>query len=135
VFNFIQLTQNYLQSRTTFVSGTVVALSATPDSGSTFEGWSGACSGTGTCVITMDANKSVTATFTATQATSGAFDGVWIGTYSGIYTYTSGATWQYTDEQLQVTIQNGIITAQAPIAATSSVNTRVRRLKYTFNLL
>ena len=32
--------------------------------GSTFAGWSGACSGTGTCVVTMSAAQSVTATFT-----------------------------------------------------------------------
>ncbi len=40
-----------------------VTLTATADSGSTFRGWSGACSGRGTCSITMDANRSVTATF------------------------------------------------------------------------
>ena len=31
---------------------------------STFSGWSGACTGTGSCVVTMDAAKAVTATFT-----------------------------------------------------------------------
>jgi hypothetical protein len=46
-----------------FSSGTVVNLTATPDSGSTFAGWSGACSGTGACSVTMDAAKSVSATF------------------------------------------------------------------------
>ena len=45
--------------------GTEVTLTATADTGWTFTGWSGAgCSGTGTCSITMDDNKSVTATFT-----------------------------------------------------------------------
>jgi hypothetical protein len=48
-----------------FDSGTVVNLTATPDSGSTFAGWSGACTGTGACSVTMDAAKSVGATFTA----------------------------------------------------------------------
>jgi Ca2+-binding RTX toxin-like protein len=47
-----------------FTHGTVVTLTATPDSTSTFTGWSGACSGTGACTVTMDAAKSVTATFT-----------------------------------------------------------------------
>ena len=47
----------------TFSSGTKVALTATPASGSTFAGWSGACTGTGTCTVSMDAAKSVTATF------------------------------------------------------------------------
>ena len=45
--------------------GTEVTLTATADTGWTFTGWSGAgCCGTGTCSITMDDNKSVTATFT-----------------------------------------------------------------------
>jgi uncharacterized repeat protein (TIGR02543 family) len=48
----------------TYEMGTVVALIATPDATSTFAGWSGACVGTGACVMTMDAAKSVTATFT-----------------------------------------------------------------------
>ena len=41
------------------------ALVATPDEGSIFKDWSGACSGIDddTCSIQMDANKSVTATF------------------------------------------------------------------------
>lgn len=46
-----------------FPSGTVVTLTATPDADAGFTGWSGACSGTGPCTITMDASKSVTATF------------------------------------------------------------------------
>ena len=47
-----------------YTGGTVVTLTASPDTSSSFSGWSGACSGTGTCVVTMDAAKSVTATFT-----------------------------------------------------------------------
>ncbi len=46
------------------ISGTVVSLTALPDSSSVFGGWSGACSGTSqTCTVTMSANASVTATF------------------------------------------------------------------------
>src|SRR5207245_74618 len=45
-------------------SGTVVTLTATPASGSTFTGWSGGgCFGTGTCAVTMTAATTVTATF------------------------------------------------------------------------
>jgi hypothetical protein len=45
--------------------GTVVTLTATPTAGSIFDGWSGACAGLGACIVTMDAARSVTATFTA----------------------------------------------------------------------
>jgi pectate lyase len=46
-----------------FTSGAVVTLSASPASGSTFTGWSGACSGTGACAVTMSAAQSVVASF------------------------------------------------------------------------
>jgi Fe-S cluster biogenesis protein NfuA/uncharacterized protein (DUF2141 family) len=48
-----------------FNSGTSVTLTAAPAAGSTFAGWSGACTGTGTCTVNMGATQSVTATFAA----------------------------------------------------------------------
>jgi uncharacterized repeat protein (TIGR02543 family) len=53
-----------------FTSGAAVSLAATPAAGSTFTGWSGACSGTGSCTVTMSADQSVTATFTAKSSPS-----------------------------------------------------------------
>ena len=50
-----------------FSNGTVVSLSAAPASNAVFSGWSGACSGAGSCVVTMDAVKNVTAIFTRVQ--------------------------------------------------------------------
>ena len=50
-------------------SGTVVTLTAAAATGSSFAGWSGACTGTGTCTVTMNAAKSVTATFNLNQYT------------------------------------------------------------------
>jgi subtilisin family serine protease len=52
-----------------FTSGTAVTLTAAAASGSTFTGWSGACTGTATtCTVTMSAARTVTATFGATAA-------------------------------------------------------------------
>ncbi len=48
-----------------FASGTVVTLTATPNSGASFNGWGGACSGTATtCTVTMSSARSVSANFT-----------------------------------------------------------------------
>ncbi|HEX5062858.1 MAG TPA: InlB B-repeat-containing protein [Kofleriaceae bacterium] len=46
-----------------FTSGTMVTLTATPTTGSLFVGWSGACSGTGACTITISTAVTVTANF------------------------------------------------------------------------
>lgn len=44
-------------------TGTQVTLAAAPDAGSRFVGWSGACTGTGACTLTLDVARSVTARF------------------------------------------------------------------------
>ena len=48
---------------TTFDAGAAVTLTATAAAGSTFTGWGGDCSGTGTCQLTMSADHTVNATF------------------------------------------------------------------------
>lgn len=59
-------------------SGTVVTLTATPNASSTFAGWSGGgCSGTGSCIVTMNSAQSVNAQFNAiaaNQAPNGVID-------------------------------------------------------------
>jgi hypothetical protein len=85
-----------------FASGTNVTLTAIPDSGSAFGGWSGdvtcSCS---TIIVIMDSNKSVTATFNAlytlTVTKSGAGTGTVTSNPAGIncgatcsYQFTSG---------------------------------------------
>jgi len=46
-----------------YPAGTQVTLTATPASGSTFIGWSGDCSNTGPCTLTLSAMRTVTAQF------------------------------------------------------------------------
>lgn len=53
-----------------YASGTTVTLTATPASGYRLSGWSGACSGTGSCTVSMTAARSVTASFVSDTATA-----------------------------------------------------------------
>ena len=46
-----------------FPIGTMVTLTAASTPGSFFFGWSGACTGTGSCTVTMSAARSVNAGF------------------------------------------------------------------------
>ena len=52
----------------TFLQGASATLTAVPDAGAIFTGWSGGgCSGTGPCVVNLTDNTSVTATFTTLE--------------------------------------------------------------------
>ena len=48
-----------------YSSGTPVMLTATPAGGATFNGWGGACSGNGSCLLTMNSIENVTAMFSS----------------------------------------------------------------------
>ena len=49
----------------TYLAGTLVSMNENPDANSSFDSWSGACTGQG-CSLTMDADKTVTAMFDLT---------------------------------------------------------------------
>jgi len=71
--------------RAAFKSGTAITLTAAPAAGSTFAGWSGACSGTASCHVTVSANASITATFSK-AVTSATLTVTRAGTGSGTVT-------------------------------------------------
>jgi hypothetical protein len=89
-----------------FDEGTVVNLTATPATGSTFTGWSGGgCSGSGACTVTLGVNTSVNAVFTLNKYTlTGTVTGTGSGTIAaqglsctgntctGIYDYNTTVT-------------------------------------------
>jgi hypothetical protein len=82
-----------------FPTGNTVTLTADPASGSTFVGWSGPCSGTGSCTVTMSTDQTVSARFdllpvfvTLTVNKSGSGDGTVTSDPPGI---NCGATCQF----------------------------------------
>lgn len=72
-----------------YAAGTLVTLSAAPAATSYFAGWSGACSGTGSCTLTMSAARQVGVVFQAIasgppQALSLGFSGNGRGTVTAV---------------------------------------------------
>jgi uncharacterized repeat protein (TIGR02543 family) len=61
-------------NKTTYAHGETVALTAVPNTGYTFTGWSGAITGsTNPATVVMDSNKSVTAGFTYSGSSTGVY--------------------------------------------------------------
>jgi uncharacterized repeat protein (TIGR02543 family) len=98
-----------------FAKNTVVTLTPTADASSTFTGWSGDCTGTGPCTVTMDQAHSVTANFdivthTLTVAKNGTGSGTVTSSPAGI---DCGATCSHAYTQ-------GVMVTLTPTAAAGS---------------
>jgi beta-galactosidase len=102
-----------------YVSGTSVVLTATPDSGSSFLGWGGACSGSSpTCTVSMTAAQSVTATFSSGPPTSYPLTVTKAGTGSG--TVSGGQIACGTTCTANIDIGASVTLTAVPDAASSS---------------
>jgi len=82
-----------------FADRTAVALVAAADPGSAFTGWSGGCSGSGTCSLTLSSDVAVTATFADTQAPT-VPTGVVV---AGTSTTTVSLSWTASTDNIAVT--------------------------------
>ena len=80
------------QAGPSYYAGTPVQLAPNPAAGYSFVSWSGDCSGSANCIVTMDAAKSVTATFT-----TGPFN-VTVNVPQGVQFVLNGTT--YTSSQV-----------------------------------
>jgi len=77
-----------------FAGGTSVILTAAPASGSTFTGWSGACTGTMGCTLAMTAARDVTATFNSGGTGGTCANPVTFTNSTGNFNSTGGACYR-----------------------------------------
>jgi len=76
----------------TFAPGTQVTLTATPEAGSTFEGWRGACTGTGSCTVSLTTGASVTAIFGGSSGTPAGWAEEWLAAPSQREPFAPGSS-------------------------------------------
>jgi len=97
-----------------YASGTVVKLTALPASGASFAGWGGQCSGSGSCQLTMDAARFVTATFSlascmhqvSTDSTHFTAAG---GTLTSLVTCDSNCVWSASSDVSWLHLTSGLL--------------------------
>ena len=119
-----------------YTSGTTVSVTATPASGYAFTGWSGACSGTGTCTVVMSAARSVTASFAQARDTQppsvpGLVSASTVGTTSVVLTWNAS-----TDDTGVVgyDVYSGSSQAGSSSSNTATVSNLLPGTSYTFTV-
>jgi hypothetical protein len=120
-----------------FDHGTTVTLTPDPDEPATFVGWSGGCSDTGPCIVTMYQDESRTATFFGQVATpSGSHpSGTYYDTFSlSIATSTSSATIRYTTDGSEPTETSPVYSSPISVNVTMTVKAKAFRQYWTPSL-
>jgi hypothetical protein len=129
-----------------YTAGSSITLTATPDVGSVFTGWTGGCSGTGTCEVSMTSAKSVTASFCILPRLPEAISGnnpVCSGTFqtystetvpnaSG-YSWTLPSGWTGSSTTNSITVTTGITGIISVNANNSCGSGPARTLNVTVN--
>jgi len=108
-----------------WASGTKVTLTPTAAAGSNFTSWEGDCSGTGACVVTMDAAKKVFANFSPISSGSEYVDAVTADAPVGFWRLneTSGTVAGDRVNANNGTFRNGVILGAAGLLPTEAGNT------------
>lgn len=99
--------------------GTSITLTAIADPDSVFEGWTGACSGGGTCTFAADSDRTVSATFErAITITSPNGGEAWVRgmTYAITWTY-AGDPGTVTIELLQAGLPHRVLASGVPVGS------------------
>lgn len=99
-----------------FASGSTVTLAAAAESNHVFAGWSGACTGTGACTVSMTSDRQVTATFTSTDGT---YAGPAIGSTTTKQVF--GCRWSVAVSADITAVVTGGGTASQPYSGTFSI--------------
>ena len=133
-----------------YSGGSTVVLTAVAAANSRFAGWSGACTGTGNCVVSTVAARSVNATFTATKfklsvARSGTGSGSVTSQPAGISCGSTCTSMQATGSTVSLTAKaasgskfigwtgacKGTGTCKAPLSMDVTVGARFDKIPYT----
>ncbi len=100
-----------------FNTGTEVTITAIPGTGYSFTGWSNGCTGTGTCTLTMDQARSVSANFTANGAP------ISISSVASSTTNTTATITWTTNESATSTLNYGLTSGYSSSTSSSTATT------------